>query len=233
MATGFRGPDQRHLRPQQRSRPVTRDDHQGLMDAKLKVLKVADLKAILAAAGVPLPSKANKADLIAAIIASDPALEAYHALHGSEHSEPVTKPEAKAPVAKPVSKPPSKEPVTEQPAAEPEPPAAVSAPSTVAEPSADSLDSEEAKRKIRAERFGIPLVDPSSVLKPTPKRRRGAAAAAGDDPEKIQKRGEKFGNTQKAESNAAKRKQPVEEVVDEEELARRKKRVERFGAVKA
>ncbi|KAF9050984.1 hypothetical protein BDZ89DRAFT_1153915 [Hymenopellis radicata] len=218
-----------------------------LMDAKLKALKVADLKAILAAAGVPLPSKANKADLIAAIIASEPALEAYHALHGSEHSEPVTKAEAvkelsKPPVAKPVSeksKSPAKAPVKEQPA--PAAPvtattqAAVSAPSTVAEPSSDSLDSEEAKRKMRAERFGIPLVDPSSIIKSPPKRKR-VAPTTGDDAEKIQKRGEKFGTTQQATSlqkAAAKRKQPVEEVVDDEELARRKKRAERFGPVKS
>lgn len=51
------------------------------MDAKLKALKVVDLKDILAKAAVSVPAKANKQDLIARILASNPALDVYHDLH--------------------------------------------------------------------------------------------------------------------------------------------------------
>jgi len=51
------------------------------MDAKLKALKVVDLKSILATASVSVPAKATKSDLIARIQASKPALAAYAALY--------------------------------------------------------------------------------------------------------------------------------------------------------
>ncbi|CAE6539777.1 hypothetical protein RSOLAG22IIIB_13108 [Rhizoctonia solani] len=45
------------------------------MEAKLKALKVADLKEILSKSSTPIPSKANKADLIAKILATPEALK--------------------------------------------------------------------------------------------------------------------------------------------------------------
>ena len=49
------------------------------MDAKLKSLKVTDLRDLLTKAGEPAPSKANKQDLIARVSASLAALAAYRA----------------------------------------------------------------------------------------------------------------------------------------------------------
>ncbi|KAI5890855.1 uncharacterized protein SCHCODRAFT_02506852 [Schizophyllum commune H4-8] len=49
------------------------------MDAKLKSLKVTDLRDLLTKAGEPAPSKANKQDLIARVSASQAALAAYRA----------------------------------------------------------------------------------------------------------------------------------------------------------
>lgn len=51
------------------------------MDAKLKALKVVDLKQILAKANVSVPAKATKADLISRIQASKPALDAYASIY--------------------------------------------------------------------------------------------------------------------------------------------------------
>ena len=51
------------------------------MDAKLKALKVHDLKAVLARAQVSAPARATKSDLVARILASPPALDAYAALY--------------------------------------------------------------------------------------------------------------------------------------------------------
>lgn len=48
------------------------------MDQKLKALKVVDLKNILVAASVAIPTKVTKPELIARILASQPALDAYH-----------------------------------------------------------------------------------------------------------------------------------------------------------
>lgn len=51
------------------------------MDAKLKSLKVADLRTILTNAAVSFPAKATKADLIARIQASQEARDAYTAIY--------------------------------------------------------------------------------------------------------------------------------------------------------
>lgn len=53
-----------------------------------KALKVPDLKAILQKANVPIGSKSNKQDLIAKIIASSAAVDAYNSLHPSEDAPP-------------------------------------------------------------------------------------------------------------------------------------------------
>lgn len=129
------------------------------MDAKLKALKVPELKAVLAAAGVPLPSKANKADIIAAIIASQPALDAYYALHEPEHAAVTTTKEPE-PVVEEAASPPK--------TAEPAEPAAP-APAEDAAPAA--VDVEAEKRKQRAARFGIPVVEPK-----VPKQKQPAPA---------------------------------------------------------
>jgi SAP domain-containing ribonucleoprotein len=51
------------------------------METKLKALKVADLKAVLAKAAVQPPARATKADLISRILASQPAQDAYRAIY--------------------------------------------------------------------------------------------------------------------------------------------------------
>ena len=52
-----------------------------IMDVKLKSLKVVDLKEILQKANVAIPTKANKQDLIAKIVASPVAIDVYNKLH--------------------------------------------------------------------------------------------------------------------------------------------------------
>ena len=64
------------------SRPLSRSST--TMAAKLKTLKVAELKEILSAAAVHHPPRANKSDLIAKIIASPAALNAFNAIHAPE-----------------------------------------------------------------------------------------------------------------------------------------------------
>ncbi|KAK0239085.1 hypothetical protein EDD85DRAFT_1022491 [Armillaria nabsnona] len=193
------------------------------MESKLKALKVVDLKAILATASVSLPAKANKQDLINTILASQPALDAYNTLHDvpvqvDHHKVPEKKAEPPAPVkAKPAEAPPKEEPVAE-PTAAPEPPAVEPAPATV--------DPELEKRKLRAARFGIPLVESK------PDRKNASRRKQSDDPERIKSRAARFGITAKpTTSPPSKRKAPatVTEEVDAEELARRQKRAERFG----
>lgn len=51
------------------------------IEQKLKALKVADLKAVLAKADVDVPARATKADLVARIVASEPAQDAYKAIY--------------------------------------------------------------------------------------------------------------------------------------------------------
>lgn len=53
------------------------------MEARLRALKVVDLKNILARAQLALPPKANKPDLISKILDSQLALDVYEELHGS------------------------------------------------------------------------------------------------------------------------------------------------------
>ncbi|KAK0446908.1 hypothetical protein EV421DRAFT_1931649 [Armillaria borealis] len=194
------------------------------MESKLKALKVVDLKAILATASVSLPAKANKQDLINTILASQPALDAYNTLHDVPvQVDPPKAPEKKAdpptPVkAKPASAPPKEEPVAE-PTAAPEPAAVEPTP-------AAAVDPELEKRKLRAARFGIPLVESKPDRKNAPRRKLP------DDSGKIKSRAARFGITTKpTTSPPSKRKATatVTEEVDAEELARRQKRAERFG----
>lgn len=74
-----------------------------------KALKVPDLKEILKRASVSAPPKANKADLVAKILAEPAAIDAYNALHNPGAATPQQvasskpKPAAKPPLNPPVS----------------------------------------------------------------------------------------------------------------------------------
>ncbi len=112
------------------------------------------------------------------------------------------------------------------------------------------------KRKARAARFGVPVVEP----KVAPAQKNGKVAANGkaekggvsevrihcvarghcterrtpaQDADALAARAARFGiqdpSAEPANSNGRKRAAPPSEPVDEEELARRKKRAERFG----
>lgn len=250
------------------------------MEAKLKALKVADLKEILVKASAPAPARVNKQDLINKILANPTAVKVYEELYLP--SNPTSKP---APTSPPKQAPPASTddllappedldwsimdagdvpPVTASPAKNPVPPhqppptkptqennhatppqaPAVPASSTKASPlpsnnvKADNpvtVDDELEKRKARAARFGIPLVEPTQPLqhqvrKVSQTKQTGQLL---DDPERLKKRAERFGVSnapvQPAKSGS-KRAAPAEEV-DAEELERRRKRAERFGTV--
>ncbi|KAH7875208.1 hypothetical protein F5879DRAFT_1008593 [Lentinula edodes] len=235
------------------------------MEAKLKSLKVVDLKQILTRASAVPAGKANKADLIAKIIATPAAVDAFNALHPSKpaphsHDDLLAPPEDLDWTVDEV--PPSKsdeaasEPTTETPAplaAElttapisaqdiaPEPQVANTAEST-----SYPADAELEKRKQRAARFGIPLVEtkPRQRLA-TAIKTNVTATQPSDDAEKIKARAERFGlkiaangktgpSKDNQTSPGSKRKRgavapPPEVEVDLEELERRRKRAERFA----
>ncbi|KAI0779833.1 hypothetical protein C8Q74DRAFT_718528 [Fomes fomentarius] len=131
--------------------------------------------------------------------------------------------------------------------AAPEPDIATASPTSSSQPSAAAdeskktpEDEEAERRKARAARFGIPLVEPKAA----PAQKNGKAAANGkvaktgvpaEDLGKLAARAARFGvqapsaqATATTKTNGKKRPIPPEPV-DEEELARRKKRAERFG----
>ncbi|KAJ6499444.1 hypothetical protein C8R45DRAFT_982412, partial [Mycena sanguinolenta] len=212
------------------------------MDSKLKSLKVADLKDILAKANQPPPPKATKADLITRILASPDATDVYNAKFGPKDDllappedldwdvdqapepAPVAKPAKPASAAKPVPPP------APPPAAAAVAPASEPAPKTDAPPPSDAKPTEDLeleKRRQRAERFGIPLVESKT---PVVKKTKAAAPAPApakipDANEKLDARAARFGTGQK-------RPAPTE-VVDAEEQERRRKRAERFGTATA
>lgn len=152
------------------------------MDAKLRALKVADLKAVLAAAHVHVPAKATKPDLVARIQASAPALAAYAALYPPDDllappeecvfpfpsRTPLTPPRVDWSVEQP-------EPVPAVAAAPASPPKPAPAPTaTAADPPAADVDPELERRRQRAARFGIPVVEPQ----PEPTKRAPNPARA-------------------------------------------------------
>ncbi|KAG8709992.1 hypothetical protein FRC09_000365, partial [Ceratobasidium sp. 395] len=187
------------------------------MEAKLKALKVADLKDILTKSNTPIGSKANKADLIAKILATPAALE----LAGGGGGEAVTKtveggagaggagdddllapPDefdweggadakgAPAPAAgATTTEAPEPTPATEAPEAEPTTteaaePAATTDATTDAEATTSDApksteDPELERRKARAARFGVPLVENAA---PTPDKKKGPRAKGRLDP---------------------------------------------------
>ncbi|KAG5646323.1 hypothetical protein DXG03_003920 [Asterophora parasitica] len=199
------------------------------MESQLKALKVAELRELLTKAAVLFASKINKADLIAKVLASQPAIDVYHSLHGT--TDLLSPPEEHEQVLQP---PPEAAPVEPSPAAA-SPPVPVQKPASVDEndvtppenatvtPPTAPEDPEEEKRRKRAERFGIPYVEPP---KARPPRGQNAKRAPLDDSKKLATRANRFGTT--APSAAQKRSAPTE-TVDAEEQDRRKKRAERFG----
>ncbi|KZS98555.1 hypothetical protein SISNIDRAFT_481279 [Sistotremastrum niveocremeum HHB9708] len=262
------------------------------MEAKLKTLKVVDLKQILTKANVTVGAKANKADLVAKILASPEALRVANG-DGDEHtgsaapavadrlqdddllappedidwdisdptpSAPVVPPPTAASTtsAKPVSAaaPPVQPP---QPSETPAAPSQDEAEKPAVEPSngaatveaaAAKADEEAEKRKARAARFGIPVVEPKA---PKPPRQPKAAAkeqskadapkpkaptqpkaavikTTVDDTEKVQKRAERFGLNKPTAPSTGEKRSRASIAVDEEEEEKRKKRAARFGA---
>jgi len=258
------------------------------MESKLKALKVADLREILQKASVPIPAKSNKADLIAKILATPAALDAYNNQNGaSKLKEPEAAnpdddllappedfdwdPAATAGSSTTTSKP-APAPAKTEPVKPPSPVKAASAPETkdaapaaepteAAKPAATTAaeDEELEKRRKRAARFNIPLVEPKA--KPVPKAtgngaakvaKNGKAALSPEEQAKLETRAAKFGlaketpaaaaaaaastpaaatvtPTTPAATNPQKRKQAPAAEVDPEELERRKRRAERFA----
>ncbi|KAF8210073.1 hypothetical protein K438DRAFT_2011539 [Mycena galopus ATCC 62051] len=212
------------------------------MESKLKSLKVADLKDILSKAQQPPPAKATKTDLIARILASKEATDVYNAKFApkddllappedldwddqvnspAEAAKPPPAPVAKAPAVKPVSaaKPVTAPPPAHAPTSDPAPALTPEPTTTTGSKTAEELELE--KRRQRAQRFGIPLVEQKS---PAVKKSKAAVASAAKQPdatEKLSARAARFGTGKK-------RPAPAEDV-DLEEQERRRKRAERFG----
>ncbi|CAA7259280.1 unnamed protein product [Cyclocybe aegerita] len=213
------------------------------MDAKLKALKVVDLKHILATATVPAPAKATKSDLITRILASKPAQDAYASLYPpddllappEEVDWNVDQPET-APAPVPVPAAPASPPKAASVAVPTPAPTATTTTdttTTVTSATASDIDPELEKRRARAARFGIPLVEPKQpkTQKRTPEAKQPVPAATTVSPEQLAARAARFGITPKDPKAAPQtndKKRPAE-TVDPEELERRRKRAERFG----
>ncbi|CAG7850723.1 SubName: Full=Uncharacterized protein {ECO:0000313/EMBL:CCA68519.1} [Serendipita indica DSM 11827] len=213
------------------------------MDAKLKAMKVADLKSILQQANVSFDAKLTKPALIKKILETPEALAAASA--GEENADddlPDLPPAALYEAPKATTDPspaPTKAPPPTPAAGLAKASPAAPGPSKAAETStaafkaADvvpaTLEDEAAKRRARAAKWGTTFVDPTApppAPAPAPSKPAKAAKAQAtiDDEEKIKARQAKFGT-----SSAGKK---AEAPVDEEELRKRKLREERFGANK-
>ncbi|KIY74230.1 hypothetical protein CYLTODRAFT_67 [Cylindrobasidium torrendii FP15055 ss-10] len=136
------------------------------IESKLKALKVPELKAIITASEVSVTSKANKGDLIAAIIASQKAVSTYYALHdpeGQPESHAAEPEEAQTQEEPVVSAPPKEDVPAQATPAEAKKPASSNANKADASAEASKtdvvVDVELEKRKARAARFQIPLVE--------------------------------------------------------------------------
>ncbi|KAG6813650.1 hypothetical protein H0H92_008887 [Tricholoma furcatifolium] len=147
------------------------------LEDSLKALKVTDLKAILQKAQVSPPSRKN--DMIAKIIATPAAVDAYNAIYEPEP------------------------PAAQQPAAEPQPKPQPTPASEQVSPSetAPVIDEEE-KRRRRAERFGIPVV-PTALDVRVIVSYSSNFANYKQDPNKLVTRSARFGNAVKRPAAAA------------------------------
>ncbi|KAJ4468213.1 hypothetical protein J3R30DRAFT_3715142 [Lentinula aciculospora] len=186
------------------------------MEAKLKSLKVVDLKQILTKGNVTLSGKANKADLIARIVASPVAIDAFNTLYPSEpaltaHDDLLAPPEDLDWTVDEVSLPkidePATEPITKASVPSPAEPTTTPASglqlaSTSNESSktdftpesvSNTADFELAKRKRRAARFGIPLVVHKAKTKSTTAKNADVPAHPIENVDKIKARAERFG----------------------------------------
>ncbi|KAG8997220.1 hypothetical protein FRB90_012561 [Tulasnella sp. 427] len=217
---------------------------------KLNKLKIADLKPILAKVGLPVSGKKN--ELVDRILASKEALAAAGL---SEDAAPAAGDDMNADLP---DLPPSEEAdapsivptaasATVPPAVEP-PATATTTTASATTTEAPKLDDEAERRRKRAERFGIPLVEEKKAQAPaksTPKatasKAGGAKAAptnanpaATEDPEKMRKRAERFGVPLAAPGASNGRAKNTKEAapaapVDPAEDERKRKRAERFG----
>ncbi|EIM83109.1 uncharacterized protein STEHIDRAFT_124402 [Stereum hirsutum FP-91666 SS1] len=242
------------------------------MESKLKALKVVDLKEILSQAQVAFPTNIKKSDLITKILDSPAALDAYSAKYASDTTPasktPVTPqddllappesidwnaeelsetsaPQGTAPSAEPQAPPQPSTSATNTSSTSKQEPTIASASSTSPISNNTGIDEELEKRRSRAARFGIPLVEtPTSKTVPPAGKKVSASArqprseksskpvapAPPQDTEKLKARAERFGiQTKEPSSNKSNKRVAPAEEVDAEELARRKKRAERFG----
>ncbi|KZV68588.1 hypothetical protein PENSPDRAFT_653084 [Peniophora sp. CONT] len=159
------------------------------MESKLKSLKVAELKELLAGVNITTPNRATKADLISKVLESQAAQDAYmtkYEPNSAPAAPAATAPEPAAPVEpeaeaeldadpEPTDATPTADAdaATKQTTATP----ADTAPAAAPEPAEDAAAA-LAARKARAERFGIPFVeDPAAVLADTKSDRRGGRGA--------------------------------------------------------
>ncbi|KAF5321635.1 hypothetical protein D9619_001408 [Psilocybe cf. subviscida] len=226
---------------------LSHSSHSPIMDAKLKSLKVADLRTILTNAAVSFPAKATKADLIARIQASQEARDAYTAIYDAsvnvapaqEDAQDIPyQQESVTEASEPPPSPPKEQAIDQTPVADAAPAAPASSTQAGAAPAAEDPEL-EARRK-RAARFGIPLVEAKQPKKPvakTPKAPPATKAKVEVDDKVLAERAARFGIKDDEAKAAPATKQngkkrtaaQVEPPVDPEEEEKRRKRAERFG----
>jgi SAP domain-containing ribonucleoprotein len=221
------------------------------MESKLKSLKVTELKALLQKAGASSSGK-TKADLIKAILASPVACSlvdsdgtsgnaaAVHTdntadddlLNPPADDQPASAATQQVPAQKPpTSATPSSPPkntIAVTPTASGTGVAAPGLASTNAASARTQDEIELERRKKRAERFNIPLVEtaPSKSTPKAPAATAGTKKAASktESDERLKKRAERFGLTDSKSKSAVSTLSPEEE-------EKKRKRAERFGLV--
>ncbi|KAG9004203.1 hypothetical protein FRB90_011044 [Tulasnella sp. 427] len=215
---------------------------------KLNKLKIADLKPILAKVGLPVSGKKNelvdrilasKEGLAAAGLSDDVAPAAGDDMNADLPDLPPSE-EADAPNIVPIAASAAAPLAVEPPAA-----ATTTSATTTEVP---KLDDEAERRRKRAERFGIPLVEEKKAQAPAKSTPKATASKAGgakpaptnanpaatEDPEKMRKRAERFGVPLAAPGTSNGRAKNTKETapaapVDPAEEERKRKRAERFG----